>query len=77
MLALERFELLLPGRREPVERRKEDGLLELEVRGESRGESLERMLAVRASIARERGNDFLAQGVELAVLLRGLLGRGV
>jgi len=73
VLPLERFELVRPGRCESVERRKEDALLELEVRDQSRGEAVERVASVGASTALERGGDFPAQRIELAVLFRGLL----
>ena len=73
VLAFERFELLRPRRREPVERREEDALLEVEVSGESRTEALERMASVGASTPLERAGDFPTKHVEVAVLFRGLL----
>ena len=73
VLPLELVELVRPGRCKSVERGKEDALLEVEMRDQGRGETIERMASVGASTALERGGDFPAQRIELAVLFRGLL----
>jgi len=56
-----------------MQRWEEDGLLELEVRGESGAEAFERMASIGASAALESAGDFPSQRVEVAMLLRGLL----